>query len=180
MACCCVSPVFTCGSCAKIPSNIAVTITSSGGNPLTDVGCVYGETSFVVSRPNGWYYQYTCNTCTGDGTQYNYWTTGQSPKTLIAENNGQCSPQTPYYISQGILYCVLNSLRLEWFCGAYLVNTSCGQAYRMPLPSSFLTNSNPLVFTNTTINSCSPFSATSTTSYNGKTYTATFSEVNFP
>lgn len=181
MACCCGSPVFTCSTCSQIPSSIAVTITSSGGNPMSDVACVFGETTFVVSRPNGWFFPSACNTCSSDGTLNNYWTTGQSLTTLIAERNAQCSPfLPPYYISQGILYCFSNVLQLEWYCGSFLVNTPCGQAYRNPLPGSFGTQSNPLRLVQSAITSCSPFSATLTASYNGKTFTASLSQVAFP
>lgn len=180
MPCCC-GQVFTCGSCANIPSDIAVTITSSGGNPLADVGCTFGVTSFVVSRPNGWYFPSPCLTCTGNGTLNNYWTTGSSVTTLIAEPNANCTPfQPPYYIAQGIVYCFSNTLILEWYCGTVLVSTPCGPAYRNPLPSSFGPQSSPLRFTSATINSCSPFAATLTGAYNGITYTASLAEVAFP
>lgn len=180
MACCC-GQVFTCGSCSQIPSSIAVTITSSGGNPLSDVGCVYGETSFVVSRPNGWYFPSSCLTCTGDGTLNGFWTTGQTLTTLIAERNANCNPfQPPYYISQGIVYCAGNTLGLEWYCGAFLVSTPCGPAYRNPLPGSFSTLSEPLRFSQVGSVRCTPFLATLRTTYNGVTYTATLSQVVFP
>jgi hypothetical protein len=174
--------LYGCGGCNSIPAELTATITSSGGDYLNDVGCVVGNASLTLSRPNViqaaapsgcW------NSSIGAGCDVaeksDYWTSGIGPGGLMFRVIGQCVQQTGARImSQMYATCSGSQIVFGFSCGKTRATAAgCPDAYdcignRFPFTTVF-----DYVQLGLTLTSCSPFLATGTRAVNGVTLTVT-------
>jgi len=175
--------LYGCGGCNSIPASLTATITSSGGNYLADMGCVAGDSTLSLVRPNtiqlpapsGCWNSTPGNSVFCDASvRSNYWSSGTSSGSLMFRTIGQCiaGGEGARVMSQMYLICSGSQLAFGFSCGRNRT-TSAG------CPDAFDFIGNPVPFSTVfdqvqigiAITSCSPFVATGTATVRGFTLT---------
>jgi|694.fasta_scaffold142769_4 hypothetical protein len=182
--CECCAPTFTCGACTAIPSSLTATISSAGGY-ISDMGCVFGSSTLLLSRPN--FFQKAApsgcwNSQTGafcdESIRTDLWTSGVDTSVggILYKSFGQCIDGLGARVNpQMFVGCgVVAGLFIRFSCGRNpSQQTGCPTAYDQ-IGSNFGGSFDTLQI-NLTITSCSPFLATGSRVTNGVTLTASVS-----
>jgi hypothetical protein len=166
-----------------MPARLTVSITSSAGDALTAVGATFGQTSYTLAYTEGFYWPAPCRGASqvcGSGAgallESARWDGGSDARITMGGPTSFCLPADPHDVNQAVLVCSRNFLTFFWSVGEVGTSVVPGcesSVYAMP------TGLNPLTFRNPTV-VCSPFSAVFTTTFRGRTFTATITEYTNP